>query len=82
MRNMNKNVHSGHRVKVIVPGLKASQILTNLSPEYGQKSVWKAENGAIDMELGMARGHIFEIDDPNIEQLVLESGGKVYKQNM
>ena len=79
---MNKNVHSGHRVKVIVPGLKASQILTDLSPEYGQKSVWKAENGAIDMELGMARGHIFEIDDPNIEQLVLESGGKVYKQNM
>ena len=62
--------------------MKATQTLTDLSPEYGQKSVWKAENGAIDIELGMSRGHIFEIDDPNIEQLVVQAGGKVYKQNM
>ena len=75
---MNKNVHARNKVKVMVPGLKADQKLINLAEDYGQKSEWKAKDGAIEIDLGTARGHIFEIDDPNIEQLV--GPENVYKQ--
>ncbi len=63
----NHDVNSRQKVKVRVPGLSASQKLEDLSPKYGQGSVWSAENDGIEIDLGPAQAHIFEVDTPNIE---------------
>lgn len=64
---VNHDVNARQKVKVTVPGLKLSQTLDDLSPKYGTGSTWKAENNAIDIDLGPAQAHIFEVDTPDIE---------------
>ncbi len=76
----NKDVNSRQRVKVEVPGLKSTQVLKDLSPEYGNPSRYQAHDGEIQIELGAARAHIFEVDTPEIEKAFKES--EVYKQNL
>lgn len=76
----NKDVNSRQEVTVKIPGMKASQVLTDLSPEYGLPSHYQALDGAIKIDLGKARGHIFEIDVPNLEQYFKPED--VYRQNL
>ena len=74
----NKNVNKNVTAKVKVPSIKSSQKLENLLPKYGKTSKYQVLNGEINVDLGPARIHVFEIDTPNIEYLT----DKVYKQNL
>ena len=76
----NHDVNSRQHVKVVIPGMSASQALNDLAPKYGAGSTWKAENGAIDIDLGPAQAHIFEINTPYLEETVKAQGGEVLQQ--
>ena len=76
----NHDVNSRQKVKVKVPGMKETQVLKDLSPQYGTGSVWQAKKGEIDIDLGPAQAHIFEIDDPELSKLVKPED--VYQQNL
>ena len=76
----NHDVNSRQHVKVEIPGLSASQQLDDLSPKYGSGSEWKAENNVIDIDLGPAQAHIFEVNTPNLEQDIKAQGGEVLQQ--
>ena len=76
----NHDVNSRQKVKVKVPGMKETQVLKDLSPQYGTGSVWQAKKGEIDIDLGPAQAHIFEIDDPELPKLVKPED--VYQQNL
>lgn len=74
----NKNVNRNTAGTIKVPTLKANQELNNLLASYGAKSTIQAAEGKLNVELGAARIHVFEIATPNIEKNTL----KVYKQNL
>jgi len=77
---INHDVNARQKVKVNVPGLKPTQKLDDIAPAYGQESKWYATKNAIEIDLGPAQAHIFEVDTPNIESLV--GANNVYKQNL
>ena len=77
---VNHDVNAGQKVKVIVPGLKSTQQLDDLSPKYGTGSTWKADDNAIEIDLGPAQAHIFEVDVPDLESRV--GSDRVFKQNL
>jgi len=74
----NKNVNRNVAATIKIPTLKEDQKLENLLPSYGKESVLQAEAGKLNVDLGPARIHVFEIDTPEIERNTL----KVYKQNL
>lgn len=76
----NHDVNSRQKVKVNVPGLKASQALNDLSPKYGTGSSWTAQDGAIEIDLGPAQAHVFEVDTPEIVKLAKPQD--VHQQNI
>ncbi len=76
----NHDVNSRQHVKVEIPGLSASQQLNDLAPKYGTGSTWKAENNAIDIDLGPAQAHIFEVNTPMLPESVTAMGGEVLQQ--
>ena len=76
----NHDVNARQKVKVHVPGIKETQTLKDLSPKYGTGSIWKAKDNIIEIDLGPAQAHIFEIDDPQLPKLV--KPGDVYQQNL
>ena len=76
----NHDVNARQKVKVHVPGMKETQTLKDLSPKYGTGSIWKAKDNIIEIDLGPAQAHIFEIDDPQLPKLV--KPGDVYQQNL
>ena len=78
---VNHDVNSRQKVKVEIPGLSASQKLEDLSPKYGTGSQWKAQNNAIEIDLGPAQAHIFEVNVPDLPK-IMEYTGKVFKQNL
>lgn len=73
----NKNIDRAVSCKVKVPTLKSNQELKNLLPQYGQESKVQAAHNELNVELGPARIHVFEIDTPYIENY----SKKVYKQH-
>ncbi len=75
----NHDVNSKQKVKVIIPGLKQTQELKDLSPKYGTGSSWEAKNNEIEIDLGPAQAHVFEVNTPDIEQAFKH---QVYKQNV
>jgi len=74
----NRDVNTNVQGQISIPGLKSNQELKNLAPSYGQNSAFSVQDGALNVDLGPARFHVFEIDTPNIERTVDE----VYKQNL
>lgn len=74
----NKNVNRSVAGVIKVPTLNENQELLNLLPSYGKESILQVKNGEIDVDLGPARIHVFEIDTPNIETNTL----KVYRQHL
>lgn len=64
----NRNVNAHESGRVIIPTLKKTQRLRDLSPSYGLPSTIKVAKEQLEVDLGPARAHIFEIDTPNIEQ--------------
>ena len=62
---VNHDVNASQKVKVVVPGMSETQKLEDLSPKYGTGSQWNAKKGAIEINLGPAQAHIFEVDIPD-----------------
>ena len=77
---VNKNVDRAVACTVKVPTLKESQKMLNLLPSYGKESIIQAADGEVRIDLGPARGHVFEIDTPYIENHVVPN--KIFKQNL
>ena len=77
---VNHDVNSRQKVTVKVPSLKETQQLVDIAPKYGTGSNWKAKDNAIEIDLGPAQAHIFEVDTPNIEQYFKPE--EIYKQNL
>ena len=50
--------------------MSSAKVLEDLSTRYGTGSTWEAKYYAIDIDLGPAQAHIFEIDDPELPNLV------------
>ena len=76
----NHDVNSRQHVKVEIPGLNASQQLVDIAPKYGTGSSWIAENNGIDIDLGPAQAHIFEVNTPMLPETVESMGGEVLQQ--
>jgi glycosidase len=74
----NKDVNSKQTGKIIIPGVSAMDDLNDLCPSYGILSGYSARKEAVEVNLGPARFHLFEINTPNIEKDAKE----VYKQNL
>jgi len=72
----NRDVNARQAGAVEIPGLKASQRISNLFKSYGENSEFQTSNGKLIADLGPGRIHMFEIDTPNIES----SGLDVLKQ--
>ena len=72
----NRDVNAAVSGKIKIPGLKAGQKLVDLTMPYGQKSEFSVEKNNLNVHLGPAKFHVFEIDTPDIEKSVK----KVYKQ--
>ena len=77
---VNHDVNARQKVKVEIPGLKSTQVLTDLSPKYGTGSSWAAKENEIEIDLGPAQAHIFEVDTPYLTESV--SPDKVFQQNL
>ena len=73
----NRDVNAAVSGKINIPGLKADQQLKDLAMTYGQNSGFSVEKNNLNVKLGPARFHVFEIDTPYIEKSVKE----VYRQN-
>lgn len=74
----NKDVNSKQTGRVIVPGMKSMDDLKDLPPSYGILSGYASRKDAVEINLGPARFHLFEINTPNIEREAKE----VYRQNI
>jgi len=64
----NRNVNGSESGRVTVPTLKNTQKLSDLSPSYGAPSRVRVVKDGLDVSLGPARFHLFEIDTPEIEK--------------
>ena len=73
----NKNVNGYESGYIKIPTLKKTQKLIDLSPGYSMPSRIKVTSNGLDVKLGPARFHLFEINTPNIEKHVKE----VFKPN-
>ena len=62
-----------------IPGLKETQVLQNLVPEYGETSLFQVNKDELRVNLAPADAYVFEIDTPNIEQ---DCKGNVFKQKV
>lgn len=74
----NRNINDRQKASVEIPGLNASEKLSNLLPTYGDNSTLQADANKINVDLGPARIHVFEVSTPDIEK----SGLEVLKQNL
>ncbi|MCQ2957592.1 MAG: alpha-amylase family glycosyl hydrolase [Candidatus Gastranaerophilales bacterium] len=74
----NRDVNSSVKGQIKIRGLKANQRLVDLAMPYGEQSKFSVYKDTIDMNLGPARFHVFEIDTPQVERFSKE----VYKQNL
>ena len=74
----NRDVNSHVRGKLNINGLKETQVLNDLAMAYGEPSKFRVSKNSIEVDLGPARFHVFEIDTPNINKDEKE----VYRQNI
>ena len=75
----NKNPNRNVTGIIEIPGLKKTQILKNMVPEYGEKSEFQVSDGEMKVNLAPADAYVFEIDTPNIEK---DRKGHVFKQKL
>jgi len=74
----NRDVNSRVSGKINIEGLKETQQLKDLAMNYGEESKFRVSEKTIEMDLGPARFHVFEIDTPDINK----NSKEVYKQNI
>ena len=75
----NKNPNRNVTGIVNIPGLKETQKLENMVPEYGEKSTFQVEKNELRVDLAPCDAYVFEIDTPDIEK---DSKGHVFKQKV
>ncbi len=75
----NKNPNRNVTGIIEIPGLKESQKLENLVPEYGDTSEFQVEANELKVNLAPADAYVFEIDTPNLEQ---DRNGHAFKQKV
>lgn len=75
----NKNPNRNVTGIIEIPGLKETQVLKNMIPEYGETSEFQVAENELRVNLAPADAYVFEIDTPNIEQ---DRKGHVYKQKV
>jgi hypothetical protein len=75
----NKNPNRNVTGIIEIPGLKESQKLVNMVPEYGEKSEFQVEENELKVNLAPADAYVFEIDTPHIEY---ERKEHAYKQKV
>ena len=75
----NKNPNRNVTGIIEIPGLKATQKLENMVPEYGETSEFQVAENELRVNLAPADAYVFEIDTPNIEK---DRKGNVYKQKV
>lgn len=75
----NKNPNRNVTGIIEIPGLKETQVLKNMIPEYGETSEFQVAENELRVNLAPADAYVFEIDTPNIEK---DRKGHVYKQKV
>ncbi len=75
----NKNPNRNVTGIIEIPGLKETQKLVNMVPEYGEKSEFQVEENELRVNLAPADAYVFEIDTPHIEY---ERKEHAYKQKV
>lgn len=64
----NKNPNRNVTGIVEIPGLKETQKLKNMVPEYGDTSEFQVDEDELRVNLAPCDAYVFEIDTPNIEK--------------
>ena len=64
----NKNPNRNVTGIVEIPGLKETQKLKNMVPEYGDTSEFQVDEDELRVNLAPCDAYVFEIDSPNIEE--------------
>lgn len=64
----NKNPNRNVTGIVEIPGLKETQKLKNMVPEYGDTSEFQIDEDELRVNLAPCDAYVFEIDTPNIEK--------------
>lgn len=60
----NKDINARAKATLSIPGMTAFQPLNNLAPSYGRPSQFYPGVNQLEVDLGPARFHIFEINTP------------------
>lgn len=63
----NKNPNRNVTGIIEIPGLKETQKLENMVPEYGETSEFQVSENELRVNLAPADAYVFEIDTPNLE---------------
>lgn len=75
----NKNPNRNVTGIVEIPGLKETQKLKNMVPEYGDTSEFQVDEDELRVNLAPCDAYVFEIDTPNIEE---DRKGHAFKQKV
>lgn len=75
----NKNPNRNVTGIIEIPGLKETQKLKNMVPEYGDTSEFQVSENELRVNLAPADAYVFEIDTPDIEN---DRKGHAYKQKV
>ena len=75
----NKNPNRNVTGIIEIPGLKATQKLENMVPEYGETSEFQVGENELRVNLAPADAYVFEIDTPNIEN---DRKGHAFRQKV
>lgn len=75
----NKNPNRNVTGIIEIPGLKDTQKLKNMVPEYGDTSEFQVVTNELRVNLAPADAYVFEIDTPNLEK---DRKGHTYKQKV
>ncbi len=77
----NHDVNARQKVKSTYRDLNHHKNSKICLPKYGTGSIWTAKNNAIEIDLGPAQAHIFEVDVPDLEAR-MQNSGKEFYQNL
>ncbi len=75
----NKNPNRNVTGVIEIPGLKESQKLKNMVPDYGDTSEFQVATNELRVNLAPADAYVFEIDTPNLEK---DRKSHAYKQKV
>ena len=78
----NHDVNSNQKVKISLPGIHAGQNILDIAPKYGKGSTWETKDNMLEINLGPAQAHIFEVNNLNIVKLPQPKDNNELIQNL